>query len=87
MQDWDLVIKNISGKIALVIVLTDCFAQKNVDDTVIFFTIFITDVNLVRSITDNIVPHQSGSVFYERAKLTSVQYKHIWMVIIELYIG
>ena len=44
------------------IVLTDWFAQKNLGDTVIFDTIFIQ----VRSITDNIVPLQSGSVLYSK---------------------
>ena len=52
--------------------LIDWFAQKNVDDTIIF----ITGTNQVCLITDNIVPLQSGSVFYERAKLTGAQYKH-----------
>ena len=56
--------------------LTDCFARKNVDDTVIFATMFITGMNQVHLITNNIDPLQSGSVFYERAKLTGVQYKH-----------
>ena len=35
--------------------LTDWFAQKNVDYTVIFVTIFITGTNKVRLITDKIV--------------------------------
>ena len=56
--------------------LTDWFAQKNVDYRVIFITIFITGTNQVCLITDNIVPLQSGSVFYERTKLTGAQYKH-----------
>ena len=56
--------------------LTDWFARKNVDDTVIFVTIFITGTNQVHLIPHNIVPLQSGSVFYERAKLTGAQYKH-----------
>ena len=30
----------------------------------------------MRGITDNIVPLQSGSVFYEHAKVTDAQYKH-----------
>ena len=67
--------------------LTDWFARKNIDNMVIFVTIFITGMNQVRLITNNIgtnqvrwitnniVPLQSGSVFYERAKLTGVQYK------------
>ena len=42
---------------------------------VVFVTKFITGTNQVRLITDNIVPLQSGSVFYERAKLTGAQYK------------
>ena len=69
--------------------LTDWFARKNVDDRVIFVTIFITGTNQVRSITDRIVPLQSGSVFYEGAQLTGAQNKHRylhWMVIIELYL-
>ena len=33
-------------------VLTDWFAQKNVDNSVIFVTIFITGTNQVRSITN-----------------------------------
>ena len=33
-------------------------------------------MNQVRSITDNNISLQSGSVFYERAKLTDAQYKH-----------
>ena len=32
--------------------LTDWFAQKNLEDTVIFVTIFITGTNQVCSITD-----------------------------------
>ena len=55
---------------------TDWFAGKNIEDTVIFVTIFITGTKQVRSITDNIVPLQSGSVFYEPAKLTDAQYRH-----------
>ena len=56
--------------------LTDWFAQKNYDDTVIFVPILFTGTDQVRSITDNIIPFQSRSVFYERAKLTGAQYKH-----------
>ena len=56
--------------------LTDWFARKNVDDTVIFVTIFITGTKQVRSITDEFVPLQSGSVFYKGAKLTGAQYKY-----------
>ena len=55
-------------------VLNNWFARRNVDNMVIFVTIFITGTNQVCSITDNIVPLQSGSVFYERAKLTGAQY-------------
>ena len=44
------------------VILTDCYARKNVDDPVIFVTIFITGMNQVCSITDNIVPLQSGSL-------------------------
>ena len=36
------------------ILLTDWYARKNVDDTIIFVTIFITGTNQVRSITDSI---------------------------------
>ena len=35
-------------------VLTDWFARKNVDEMVIFVTIFITGMNQVCLITDNI---------------------------------
>ena len=42
--------------------LTNWFARKNVDDTVICATIFITGTKQVRSITDEFVPLQSGSV-------------------------
>ena len=56
------------------VLLTDWFARK--DDTVIFTTTFNTVMNQVRSITDNNNPLQSGSVFYEHAKLTGAQYKH-----------
>ena len=52
--------------------LNNWFARKNLDDTVIFVTIFITGTNQVRLITDNIVPLHSGSVFYEPAKLTVI---------------
>ena len=58
------------------ILLTDWFARKNVDNTVIFVTIFIIGTNQICLITNNIIPLQSGSVFYERAKLTGAQYKH-----------
>ena len=36
--------------------------------------IFITDTNQVRSITATLIPLQSGSVFYKRAKLSGVHY-------------
>ena len=55
---------------------TNWFARKNVDDAVIFVTIFITGTKQVCSITDKFVPLQSGNVFNERAKLTGGQYKH-----------
>ena len=58
-----------------IILLTDWFAQKNIDNTVMFVTIFITGSKQVCSITDEFVFLQSGSVFYERAKLTAAQYK------------
>ena len=54
---------------------TKWFAQKNVDNTIIYI-IFITGPFQVGSITNNIVPLQSRSVFYQRAKLTGRQYKH-----------
>ena len=41
---------------------------------VIFVTIFITGTNQVCLISNNIVPLQSGSVFYNRAQLTGAQY-------------
>ena len=54
-------------------VLTDWFAQKNVDNTAIFVTIFITGMKQVRSINYEFVPLQSESAFYKRAKLTGAQ--------------
>ena len=62
-------IRNISFQ-----VIADWFVRKNVDDTVIIVTIFITATNQVCLITHNIAPLQSGSVFFEPAKLTSAQY-------------
>ena len=56
--------------------LTDWFAQKNLDDTVIFKKFIITDTIKVRTITDEINPLQSGGVFSYRAKLTGAQNKH-----------
>ena len=46
------------------IVLTDWFALKNRDYTLIFTMIFITVTNQVCSITDKFIPFQSGSAFY-----------------------
>ena len=46
------------------LLLTDWFAQKNLDNMVIFVTIFITGKNQVRSITNNNIPLQSGSVIF-----------------------
>ena len=40
------------------------------------YTICITVPFQVRSITDENIPLQSGSVFYVHAKLTGAQYKH-----------
>ena len=40
------------------------------------YTIFITVPFQAHSITDKIIPLQSGSVFYEPTKLTGAQYKH-----------
>ena len=62
----------------LIQLLTDWFARKNRDDTVIFVIIFITGTNQICSITAKFVPLQSGSVFYKRAKLTGAQYKVIF---------
>ena len=50
--------------------------ERTQDDMVIFTTIFITGTNQVCLITTKVVPFQSGSVFYKRAKLTGAQYKH-----------
>ena len=47
--------------------LADWFAWKKVDDTIIFYTIFISVPFQVRSITSQKNPLQSGSVFYEHA--------------------
>ena len=52
--------------------LADWFAWKNIDDSIIFITVPLQ----VRSITDEIIPLQSGSVSYKRAKLTGSLYKH-----------
>ena len=54
--------------------ITDWFARKNVDDTVIFVTIYITVTKQVHSINDKFVSLQSGSVFYECSKLTGTQF-------------
>ena len=69
---------NALGYKAIVFIdLNDWFARKNVvDDTIIFFTLLITVPFQVQSITSESNPLQSGSVFYERAKLTGVIYKH-----------
>ena len=55
------------------VLLSYWFARKNRDDTVIFVAIFIAGTNQVRSIADKIVPLQSRSVFYERAKADSAR--------------
>ena len=51
------------------LLLTDWFARKKVNDTVIFVTIFINGTKQVHSITNEFVLLQSRSVFYEHAKL------------------
>ena len=56
-----------------VIILAHWFAWKNVDNMIIFNTLPFQ----VRSITSESNPIQSGSVFYEHAKLTDTLYKHI----------
>ena len=40
---------------------------------------FITVPFQICSITDKIIPLQSGNVFYERAKLTGALYKHSYI--------
>ena len=40
---------------------------------------FISDPLQVHSITDEIIPLQSGSVFYERTKLTGMLYRHSYI--------
>ena len=50
--------------------LTDWFARKNVDDTIICITVPYQ----VCSITVEFVHLQSGSLFYQRAKHTGGQY-------------
>ena len=62
-------------------VLTVWFTPKNVDNTVIFVTIFITSTNQVRSITDNIVPLQSGSLFYKPERNISTDINLHWMIV------
>ena len=46
------------------------------DDTIVFTMFIITDTIEFHTITDKIIPFQSGNVFYQRAKLTGAQYKH-----------
>ena len=58
------------------IVLADWFAQKNINDTIIFVQYFITITKHVRSIIDENARLQFWGVFYKRAKLTSVQYNY-----------
>ena len=50
--------------------------RKWQDNIYTIYTIFNTVPFQVRSITHKNNPLQSGSVFYERAKLTGVLYKH-----------
>ena len=57
-------------------VLADWFSRKNIDDTIIFIQYLFTVPFQVRSITDKNIPLKSGSVIYERTKLTGAQYKH-----------
>ena len=79
-EEYQLTEENVKSAKSLdqvgLLVFTDMFARKNRDVTVIFDKIFITGTNQVHLIPHNIVPLQSGSVFYERAKLTGAQYKH-----------
>ena len=56
-------------------VLAIWFAQKNIDDTIMFCKIFITIPFQVCLITAKNNPLQSESVFYECAELTNAQYK------------
>ena len=53
VRSFPLIIK--IQKSSNILLLTDWFARKNAVDTVIFFTIFITGTNQVRSITDYIM--------------------------------
>ena len=75
-EEYQLTEENVKSAKSLDQVEFTSVAQKNRDNTVIFDKIFITGTNQVRAITDNIVPLQSGSVFYKRAKLTGPKYKH-----------
>ena len=52
------------------------FCQKERRRHDYIYTIFITVPFQVGSITNKIIPLQSGSVFYEHAKLTGALYKH-----------
>ena len=52
------------------------FYERQADRRAIY-TIFITVPFQFCSITDETNPFQSGSVFYERTKLTGALYKHI----------
>ena len=64
-----------------IIVLTYLFARSNVEDNNYIYTLFITVPFQVRSITNWFVPLQSGSVFYQRTKLTGAQYKQSYIYI------
>ena len=55
--------------------LADWSARKNVDNTILLQYLLLFLYRFV-SITNEIIPLQSGSVFYEQAKLTSTLYKH-----------
>ena len=56
--------------------LTDLVYSKEHRRHNYIYTIFITVSYQVPSITNKFVPLQSGSLFYQRTKLTGTQYKH-----------
>ena len=58
------------------VLLAYWFARKNLRRHSCIYNVYITDMIQVRSITDMIIPFQTGSVFSQRAKQTGAQYKH-----------
>ena len=66
------------------ILLTNLFARKNVDNTIIFVQHLFTIPFQVCAITDKFVPLQSESLLYKRAKLTGSQYEHRYIFTLDV---